>query len=149
MALPTNRKLEELFDLPPLESSDATRYAQEMQSLEELDQQIPTITDLSSSDAEMDNLANKAVSSFDDLMALGMNVESRFSAPIFDAASKMLGHAVMAKTAKIDKKLKAIDLEMKRQRLMHQIGSKDKEDTLEGEARVLDRNELLKMLKGE
>jgi len=82
-------------------------------------------------------------------MALGMNVESRFSAPIFDAASKMLGHAVMAKTAKIDKKLKAIDLEMKRQRLMHQIGSKDKEDTLEGEARVLDRNELLKMLKGE
>ena len=66
-----------------------------------------------------------------------------------DAASKMLGHAVMAKTAKIDKKLKAIDLEMKRQRLMHQIGSKDKEDTLEGEARVLDRNELLKMLKGE
>ena len=98
----------------------------------------------------MDELATKAMDSFDNLVSLGMNVEQRFAAPIFDAASKMLGHAVMAKTAKIDKKLKAIDLEMKRLRLMHQIGNKDPDgEPIEGAARELDRNELLKLLKGE
>ena len=133
-----------------MDSIDAQALAQEFQSLEKIDQQVPTITDLSSSDAEMDELATKAMDSFDNLVSLGMNIEQRFAAPIFDAASKMLGHAVMAKTAKIDKKLKAIDLEMKRLRLMHQIGNKDTDgEPIEGAARELDRNELLKLLKGE
>ena len=144
------KQLENVFDLPSMDSIDAQALAQEFQSLEKIDQQVPTITDLSSSDAEMDDLATKAMDSFDNLVSLGMNVEQRFAAPIFDAASKMLGHAVMAKTAKIDKKLKAIDLEMKRLRLMHQIGNKDPDgEPIEGAARELDRNELLKLLKGE
>jgi hypothetical protein len=144
------KQLENVFDLPSMNSIDAQALAQEFQSLEKIDQQVPTITDLSSSDAEMDELATKAMDSFDNLVSLGMNVEQRFAAPIFDAASKMLGHAVMAKTAKIDKKLKAIDLEMKRLRLMHQIGNKDPDgEPIEGAARELDRNELLKLLKGE
>ena len=144
------KQLENVFDLPSMDSIDAQALAQEFQSLEKIDQQVPTITDLSSSDAEMDELATKAMDSFDNLVSLGMNVEQRFAAPIFDAASKMLGHAVMAKTAKIDKKLKAIDLEMKRLRLMHQIGNKDSDgEPIEGAARELDRNELLKLLKGE
>jgi hypothetical protein len=145
------KQLENVFDLPSMDSIDAQALAQEFQSLEKIDQQVPTITDLSSSDAEMDELATKAMDSFDNLVSLGMNVEQRFAAPIFDAASKMLGHAVMAKTAKIDKKLKAIDLEMKRLRLMHQIGNKDPDggEPIEGAARELDRNELLKLLKGE
>ena len=144
------KQLENVFDLPSMNSIDAQALAQEFQSLEKIDQQVPTITDLSSSDAEMDELATKAMDSFDNLVSLGMNIEQRFAAPIFDAASKMLGHAVMAKTAKIDKKLKAIDLEMKRLRLMHQIGNKDTDgEPIEGAARELDRNELLKLLKGE
>jgi len=143
------KQLEDTFDLPPMSADDAETLAKEMQVLNELDDKVPTIMDLSGSDAEMDELAKKATNSFDDLMSLGMNVEARFAAPIFDAASKMLGHAVVAKTAKLEKKLKAIDLEMKRQRLAHQLGNNGTQDTaLEGEARVLDRNELLKMLKG-
>lgn len=144
------KQLENVFDLPSMDDANVQALAQEFQSLEQIDQQVSTVTDLSSSDAEMDDLARKAMDSFDNLVSLGMNVEQRFAAPIFDAASKMLGHAVMAKTAKIDKKLKAIDLEMKRLRLMHQIGDKDKDgDPIQGDARELDRNELLKMLKGD
>lgn len=143
------KQLEQIFDLPEMSKDEVDRLNNDMQTLEELDAKVPTITDLSGSDAEMDALAKKATDSFDDLMTLGMNVEARFAAPIFDAASKMLGHAVTAKTAKLEKKLKAIDLELKRQRQQHQMGTNDETGTVEGEARVLDRNELLRMLKGD
>ena len=143
------KQLEDTFGLPSMPGSDAEKLAQEMQVLDEIDKQVPAITDLSTSDKEMDELANKANTAFDDLMSLGMNVEQRFAAPIFEAAAKMLGHAVMAKTAKLDKKLKAIDLELKRQRMQSQGQVPNNDDTVEGTARVLDRNELLKIVRGQ
>lgn len=140
-------RLEETFNIGEI-SDNLTSLDDNLRQLKELDDQVPAITDLSSSDKEMDDLAQKAVDSFTELMDLGMNVEQRFAAPIFDAASKMLGHAVLAKTAKIDKKLKAIDLELKRQRLRQMAGKSETDpDEIEGDARVLDRNELLRMLK--
>jgi hypothetical protein len=41
-------------------------------------------------------------------MDLGFQVESRFSSEIFNSASSMLGHAITAKTAKINKKDKPL-----------------------------------------
>ena len=143
------KQLEDAFGLPPMPNGDAEKLNQEMQVLDEIDKQVPAITDLSTSDKEMDELANKANDAFDNLMSLGMNVEQRFAAPIFEAAAKMLGHAVMAKTAKLDKKLKAIDLELKRQRMQSQGQVPNNDDTVEGTARVLDRNELLKIVRGQ
>lgn len=141
------KQLEDAFNIGAV-SDNLTSLDDNLRQLKELDDQVPAITDLSSSDKEMDELAQKAVDSFSELMDLGMNVEQRFAAPIFDAASKMLGHAVLAKTAKIDKKLKAIDLELKRQRLRQMAGKSDGDpDEIEGDARVLDRNELMKMLR--
>ena len=96
----------------------------------------------------MDDLATKAVRHYDDLMDLGMNVEPRFSAPIFDAASKLLGHAITAKTSKIDKKLKALDLDIKRRRLeMQEKQAKLTDPDEPGVAQELDRNALLDMLR--
>lgn len=143
------KQLEDTFGLPPMPEGDAAKLSQDLQVLDEIDKQVPAITDLSTSDKEMDELATKANNAFDDLMSLGMNVEQRFAAPIFEAAAKMLGHAVMAKTAKLDKKLKAIDLELKRQRMASQGQINKEEDTVEGSARVLDRNELLRIVRGQ
>jgi hypothetical protein len=53
-------------------------------------------------------------------MDLGMQVDSRFASEIFSVASNMLGHAITAKTAKMDKKLKMIDLQLKKMRLDQQ-----------------------------
>lgn len=140
------KKLEELFELP-----DNDEYVHGIAALDEIDQQLPStdITDLSTSDAEMDQLAAKAISHYDDLMDLGMNVEPRFSAPIFEAATKLMGHAITAKTSKIDKKLKALDLELKKRRLELQERQADLNDgnNEEGSARELDRNALLAMLR--
>ena len=95
----------------------------------------------------MDELAKKASETFDDLMDLGMNVDSRYASEIFAVASSMLGHAITAKTAKIDKKLKMVQLQLQKARLDHQItkDSKkdDEEEPIDGKGIVLDRNALL------
>ena len=97
----------------------------------------------------MDELATLAITSFNDLTSLGMQVDSRFSAEIFSAAGTMLGHAISARTAKINKKLKTIELQLKKAALDQKEASKEKEldNTPLGEGKiVMDRNELLKSL---
>lgn len=96
----------------------------------------------------MDELASNATRSYNDLMDLGMQVDSRFSSEIFSVAATMLGHAITAKTAKMNKKLKQIDLQLKLQALQQKAAEKDKEiDAIPlGEGKAFDRNELLKMM---
>lgn len=124
-----------------------------MQEIANIEDNIKGVMDLTKSDIEMDEIATTAMTTFNDLMSLGMNVDARAAAPIFEAASKLIGHAVAAKTSKIDKKLKLMDLELKRRRLEHQISmdnftnGKSLENDIEGSAKVLDRNELLNLIK--
>jgi hypothetical protein len=154
------RKLEELFDLPPNSTQDdisADPVTEEQATPEKLteinfaidkiDQALPTVRDLSASDEEMDNLANLAQDSYKDLMDLGMQVDSRFASEIFSVASNMLGHAITAKTAKMNKKLKMIDLQLKKMRLDQTSDIEQPGQTAQGH--VLDRNELLEKLLGD
>ena len=66
------------------------------------------------SDLEMDKLAVEAEESYKNLMDLGMNVDSRYSGRIFEVASNFLKNAIDAKSSKIDKKLKMVDLQLKK-----------------------------------
>lgn len=149
------KNLENFFNLPTAEETEELSQAELVEALkeaEEIDDKMKGIVDLSSSDKEMDDIADKAMETFKDLMDLGMNVDARAAAPIFEAATKLMGHAVTAKTAKIDKKLKLLDIELKKRRLDHQIaqdnGNNEDAGDVEGTGRVLDRNELLKIIKG-
>jgi len=84
-----------------------------------------------------------------------MNVEARFSGHILATAGTLLGHAITAKQAKLDKKLKMVDLQLKKMRLDQQA-AKDAEkndgnkllDAEDGKGMILDRNELLKQILG-
>jgi hypothetical protein len=79
-------------------------------------------------------------------MDLGMNVEVRYASRIFEVAGGMLKTAVDAKTAKVDKKLKAIDLQLKKYKI-DKDNNEDPNDVLTGAGYVvLDRNEMLKKL---
>ena len=153
------RKLEELFDLPPTsEEVDQAipALAETRLSLAELDSTIdkidaalPAVRDLDASDREMDDLADMAKSSYNDLMDLGMQVDSRFASEIFGVASNMLGHAITAKTAKLNKKLKMIDLQLKKARMDQDRNKDEPMDTAHGEVlNHLSRNELLEKLIG-
>jgi hypothetical protein len=86
-------------------------------------------------------------------MDLGMQVDSRFASEIFSVASNMLGHAITAKTAKLDKKLKMIDLQMKKMRLDQQQAVLDSKQEPEnpvqqGTGVILSRNDLLQRILG-
>lgn len=147
------KNLENFFNLPSAEAEEMSQaeLIENLKELEEIDDKMKSVVDLSSSDKEMDDIADKAMETFRDLMDLGMNVDARAAAPIFEAATKLMGHAVTAKSSKIDKKLKLLDLELKKRRLDHQISQdigNNEEVDVEGTGRILDRNELLKIIKG-
>lgn len=156
MPLATNKNLEELFDMDSAETADDEAKStnsdilpQEMttQTLAELDkieQALPMVRGLEASDTEMDDLANRARESFDDLMNLGMQVDSRYASEIFAVAGTMLGHAITAKTAKLNKKLRMIDLQLKKARLDND--QTDRPQVATGQGRILDRNDLLRTL---
>ena len=154
------RKLEELFDLPPTTSEvdaavpsiaeNRTAIQTLDDAIDKIDAALPAVRGLESTDTEMDELAGLATGSYKDLMDLGMQVDSRFASEIFSVASNMLGHAITAKTAKLDKKLKMIDLQMKKVRLDQQQADKDPEGAAaqQGQGHVLSRNELLERILG-
>jgi len=153
------KKLEELFNLPEQLPEDATpeqaaAVTEEQKAvfkdidtaIDKIDQALPRVKDLDASDQELDELANLAKGRFEDLMDLGMNMEARFSGQVFQTAGVLLGHAITAKQAKLDKKLRMVDLQLKKMRLDHQMkqdGAKPGEAAIEGEGVVLDRNALL------
>jgi len=151
------KKLEELFDLPTAEQEpDAVPPAETARqtlaalddSIDKINAALPAVRGLESSDQEMDELSDLAQHSYKDLMDLGMQVDSRFAAEIFSVASNMLGHAITAKTAKLDKKLKMIDLQLKKMRLDQNVKTEDPAggamETAQG--MVLSRNDLLERL---
>lgn len=151
------KKLEELFELSsnteeskdlelPPETQEVTETA--LNNLEKIENALPQVRGLEVADHEMDDLADLAKNSYRDLMDLGMQVDSRYSSEIFGVAGTMLGHAITAKTAKVQKKLKMIELQLKKATLDQKVAKKDEEvqATPLGEGKVLDRNELLKSL---
>ena len=155
------KKLEELFELDPEEKILEVDLPEQaipsdlisqdtLATIEKVEQALPQVKGLESSDVEMDELAGLAKEAFNNLMDLGMQVDSRFSAEIFNSASSMLGHALTAKTAKINKKLKMIDLQLKKAELDRKLSLNNKsqppEETPLGTGQVLDRNELIKMI---
>jgi hypothetical protein len=152
------KKLSELFELPVdesnqnediIESAEVKIVTQEAYSnLEKIENALPQVKGLEASDTEMDELARLAQDSYKDLMDLGMQVDSRFASEIFNSASSMLGHAITAKTAKINKKLRMIDLQLKKAALDAKRESKieEIESTPVGEGSLVDRNELLKQI---
>ena len=162
------QKLQELFNLPLAENeseeflhdaNDATATITENRALiNEMDEAIdkinaalPFVNDLDTSDEELDELSKLAKEKFEDLIDLGMNVEARFSGTILQTAGTLLGHAITAKQAKIDRKLRTIDLQLKKARLDLAAQKNDGEKivgAVDGGGVVLDRNELLKQILG-
>lgn len=156
------KKLEEILNLP--ESKKVIKA--EEKKIEKAAEQQPLIRDISefdkiaaalpavkglgdASDAEFDALAQRATDAYDDLMDLGMNVEARYSGRIFEVAGGMLKNAIDAKAAKIDKKLKMIELQLKKQKMdQDAAGGDDPGINLQGEGFIVaDRNSLLAKLK--
>jgi hypothetical protein len=156
------KKLEDLFDLPSSTADTdetvpdiaTTQYAitEIDNAIDKIDAALPGVRDLEASDGDMDELAQKATETFYDLMDLGMQVDSRYASEIFAVAGAMLGHALTAKTAKMNKKLKMIQLQLQKARLdldrEKRADNTDEESVETAEGQVLSRNDLLDRLIG-
>ena len=149
------RKLESLFDFaaenPEAEPAPSpptrTQLAEIDATIDKIDAALPTVRDLETGDRELDDLASKAQETFDDLMDLGMQVDSRYASEIFAVAGTMLGHALTAKTAKLNKKLKMVDLQLKKMKMDQDQASKSGDEPMEtAHGQVLSRNDLLERL---
>ena len=159
------KRLESLFNLPPTDDpmdptvSEATSFVNENKdiisevnaAIDKIDAALPTVHDLDTGDDELDALAKLAQSKAEDLIDLGLNVEPRFSGVILQTAGIMLGHAITAKTAKLDKKLKMVQLQLAKAKLDYQIrkdAGSAADQSIPGQGIVFDRNDLLKQILG-
>ena len=152
------KKLEELFNLPSEEEPVVSAQEVEepvvlnlQEKLEEFDKisaALPRVKGLGDiSDAELDALASKAEKAYDDLMDLGMNVEARYGARMFEVAANMMNAAIQAKSSKIDKKLKMVELQLKKYAVDKKNGDAPT-DSIQAEGTLItDRNSLLAKLK--
>lgn len=154
------KKLEEIFNLEQAEKEAAKLVSKKpdpdqinslndsYKAVEDLTRDLPTIKELEDMDVQaLDTLATKAEEAYENLMDLAMNVEVRYSSRIAEVASSMMKNAIDATSAKIDKRLKAVDLQLKK----YKIDKDNNEDPnmLNGQGYVItDRNELLKKLTG-
>ena len=156
------KKLEQLLDLPsaqepelvtPAPKADVPATVVNLQNqLEEFDKissALPKVEGLGTmSDTELDGLAQKAEDAFDDLMDLGMNVEAKYGSRMFEVAGNMLKTALDAKSAKIDKKLKMVELQLKKLAIDKKNTGASEDDPVEGKGYIItDRNSLLEKLK--
>ena len=155
------KKLEELLDLP--DSKEIIKQDQKKASKEVVAQQNETLRDIAEfdkisaalpavkglgemADTELNEVAQKAMDAYDDLMDLGMNAESRYSGRVFEVAGGMLKTSLDAKVAKLDKKLKMVELQLKKEK-MDKDGKPD-DELIQGEGYIVtDRNSLLEKLK--
>jgi len=159
------KKLEELLDMPAAkelveqdqaaadqqQKQDQKQHAKEMRNIEELDKinsALPAVKGLGEmADRELNEVAEKSMDAYEDLMDLGMNVESRYSARVFEVASTMLKTNLEAKNAKLDKKLKMVELQLKKEKMDRDSSGGDG-DVVQGEGYVVsDRNSLIEKLK--
>lgn len=161
------KKLEELLNLPEskdiakkdknkTEVEDARSKAppdnlfRDIEEFDKIATALPSVKGLGeASDAEFDSLAQRATDAYDDLMDLGMNVEARYSSRIFEVAQSALKNAIDAKSAKIDKKLKMIELQIKKAKLDQDANKPTGDDgMIAGEGTIItDRNSLLEKLR--
>ena len=158
------KKLEDLLNLP--ESKEIIKQAEvqekeqnkheieraetfrDIAEFDKITAALPQVKGLGElADKELNDVADKAMQAYEDLMDLGMNVESRYSGRVFEVAGGMLKTSLDAKVAKLDKKLKMVELQLKKEK-------QDKDSTQDGNVIngdgyvVADRNSLLERLKG-
>jgi hypothetical protein len=152
------KKLEELLNLPvddeplveptPIDTVPTINLEERLEEFDKIASALPRVKGLGDmADVELDALANKAEQAYDDLMDLGMQVDPRYGSRMFEIAAQMMNAAITAKTNKIDKKLKMVDLQLKKLAIDKKHGE-GSGDTVEGQGYILtDRNSILEKLK--
>jgi len=160
------KNLEDFFNVDPVEPDRSESISEDQQPLptttimpmpdnltlikdqlsvaSKIDEALPQVRGLETEDRDLDEYAKQAMESYSKLMDLGFNVDDRNAGKIFEVASTMMGNAITAKTTKLDKKLKMVELQLRLARLQKDLG-KDEEQDKPSELNT-DRNAILNLI---
>ena len=134
------------FEPPqPIETTLATVHEQ-LTIADRIDKALPTVRGLDVEDRDLDEYADRAMESFERLMDLGYNMDDRNAGKVFEVASTMMNNAISAKTAKLDKKLKMIDLQLKAAKLAQTAKVEDDNGPTGMGELTTDRNAILNLI---
>ena len=150
------KKLEDLLELSNIEDEPENSEPEEksipelveeskeiisaLSNAERIDLALKDISGFKEHDKEMDDIAEKALQSFEELRRVGLGVHDMYMGKVYEVANSMLETAMNAKDAKIQKKLKMLDLQIKKLK----IDRTTMGDDGSGNGAEFDRNELLK-----
>lgn len=161
------KKLEEAFDLRPIKEAlgeeehsvveveevtdpleNATRIVKSLSNAEKVDHALTIVRDLEEHDKEMDDIADEAMASYLELKELGQEQSDAHAARMMEVAANMLKTAMEAKANKANRKIKTLELQLKRLK-MEQDAKKHKAPTPSAteDGYEFDRNELLRQLR--
>ncbi len=129
----------------PMVIPDVSELTVQMDIADRIDRALPQVRGLETEDKDLDDYAQQAMDSFGRLMDLGFNMDDRNAGKIFEVASTMMGNAITAKTAKLDKKLKMVELQLKAARLAQTQKPEEESQQNNGELNT-DRNAILNLI---
>lgn len=150
-------KLDEILNLGPADDNDnneqyptsqdessteMTEQTTDTALTERIEQALEVVSDLNEHDEEMDEIAKEALDSYRQFKNMGMGVTDAHAGRILEVASTMLKTAVDARDSKTKRKLKMLELQLKKARLDEDAGREENKGTV-----YHDRNELIKMIK--
>lgn len=152
------KKLEEVLNLPPMEKnfqeqeddSSETSLAELENSLvtveEKVEAALTAVSELNEHDSEMDRIAREAMESYEEFKQFGMNSSDVHAAKILDSATAMLKTALEARNSKAERRMKTLDLQMKKMRLDLQKAKEAGGGRDVSQGGSFNREDLLKML---
>ena len=96
--------------------------------------------------AEVDAIAARAICAFDELQKLAKETDAKFRPRLYEVSATVLNVALHARDSKLDRKLKSLDLKLKKMKIDN--------DSKVGDANIIegngmDRNDVLAHIKKE
>lgn len=154
------KKLQDLLDLPDIEDLDdveessppitreelmveATELVSALTVSEKIDAALITVSGLEEHDGNMDDIAERALKTYEALCSLGLNIADPHTGKIYEVAGQMLKVALEAKDSKIKRKLDMIELQIRKMRV-DKVPNADGSGGDNPPGVQFDRNELLK-----
>lgn len=95
-------------------------------------------------DTEMDDIATKAIEAFGNLQDMSDNIQDNYVSRLYEVSATMLNVALHARDSKVNRRLKTIELKMKKMKLDADLGEVK---TGGDNSDEIDRNEMLELIR--
>lgn len=137
--------IEETKDVEEL-IEEAEHIKQDLAVAEQIDQELSHVGSLGKHEQEMDDIALKALQAYEDLTDMSTTMTDNYVARVYEVSATMLKVALDARDSKANRKIKTLELQMKKMKLDSDLQGEDGATNV-GSGDQLNRNELLELIR--